>query len=83
MKTILITAAMFSAVALSPASAAMMKCTSDNLAKSTTMMNAMPDGPGKMAMGKHIALANTEMSKGHMRAGCMHYMMAQKAAMMK
>jgi hypothetical protein len=83
MKTILITAAMFSAFALSPASAAMMKCTSDNMAKTTMMMNSMQDGPGKVAMGKHMALANADMSKGNMRGGCKHYMMAQKAGMMK
>ena len=83
MKTILITAAMFSALALSPASAAMMACTSDNLAKSSMMMNSMQDGPAKVSMGKHMALANADMSKGNMRGGCKHYMMAQKAAMMK
>ena len=83
MKTILITAAMFSALALSPASAAMMKCTSDNMIKSTMMMNSMQDGPAKVAMGKEIAMANADMSKGNMRGGCMHYMKAQKAAMMK
>jgi len=83
MKTVLITAAMFSALALSPASAAMMKCTSDNMAKTTTMMNTMQDGPGKVAMGKHMALANADMSKGNMRGACKHYAMAQKAGMMK
>jgi hypothetical protein len=83
MKTILMTAAMFSALALSPASAAMMKCTSDNMMKSTMMMNSMQDGPGKTAMGKEIGMANSDMSKGNMRGGCKHYMMAQKAAMMK
>jgi hypothetical protein len=83
MKTILITAAMFSALALSPASAAMMKCTSDNLAKSSMMMNSMQDGKGKTAMGKEMAMANSDMSKGNMRGGCMHYMKAQKEAMMK
>lgn len=83
MKVVLVTAAMFSALALSPASAAMMKCTSENMAKSTMMMNSMQDGPAKVSMGKHIAMANADMSKGNMRGGCMHYMMAQKAGMMK
>ena len=83
MKTILMTAAMFSALALSPASAAMMACTSDNMMKSTMMMNSMQDGPAKVSMGKHIAMANADMSKGNMRGGCKHYMMAQQAAMMK
>ena len=35
-----------------PASAEMMKCTSENMAKTTTMMQSMQDGAGKMAMGK-------------------------------
>jgi hypothetical protein len=83
MKVVLMTAAMFSALALSPASAAMMKCTSDNLMKTTAMMNSMKDGPEKVAMGKHMAMANADMSKGNMRGGCMHYMLAQKAGMMK
>ena len=83
MKTILMTAAMFSALALSPASAAMMACTSDNMMKSIVMMNSMQDGPQKVAMGKHIAMANADMSKGNMRGGCMHYMKAQKMSMMK
>jgi hypothetical protein len=83
MKTILITAAMFSVLALSPASAAMMACTSDNMLKTTTMMNSMPYGPAKVEMGKHMAMANADMSKGNMRGGCKHYMMAQKSGMMK
>ena len=83
MKTVLISAAMFSALALSPASAAMMACTSDNMLKSTTAMNTMPYGPEKMAMSKHMAMANADMSKGNMRGGCKHYMMAQQAGMMK
>lgn len=83
MKTILITAAMFSVLALSPASAAMMACTSDNMLKTTTMMNSMQYGPAKVEMGKHMALANADMSKGNMRGGCKHYMMAQQAGMMK
>ncbi|WP_366145909.1 hypothetical protein [Bradyrhizobium sp.] len=53
------------------------------MAKTTTAMNAMQDGPAKMEMGKHIALANADLSKGNMRGGCMHYMLAQKAGMMK
>jgi hypothetical protein len=83
MKTILITAAMFSALALTPASAAMMACTGDNMTKSTMMMSTMVDGPAKTSMGKEIGMANMEMSKGNMRGGCMHYMKAQKMSMMK
>jgi hypothetical protein len=80
---ILIAAAMLSAFALSPASAEMMACTGDNMMKSTTMMMSMPDSPGKMAANKEIGMANTDMSTGKMKSACMHYMKAQKAAMMK
>jgi hypothetical protein len=79
----LITAAMFSALALTPASAAMMACTGDNMAKTNMMMTTMPDGPGKMGMGKEMGMANMEMSKGNMKGACMHYMKAQKMSMMK
>lgn len=67
----------------SSASAQMMKCSSENMAKSAAMMQTMQDGPGKMAMGKEMGMANTEMSKGNMRGACMHYMKAQKMGMMK
>ena len=80
---ILVTAAILSAFAFSPASAAMMACTSDNMAKSATMMVSMPDTPGKMAANKEMSMANTDMSMGKMGSACRHYMKAQKAAMMK
>ena len=80
---ILITATMFSALAFTPASAAMMACTGDNMAKTNMMMTSMPESPGKMGMGKEMAMANMEMSKGNMRGGCTHYMKAQKMGMMK
>jgi hypothetical protein len=80
---ILVAAAMLSALAVSPASAAMMKCTSDNMMKSTSMMMTMPDSPGKTAANKEIGMANTDMSQGKMGSACSHYMKAQKAAMMK
>ena len=84
MKTLL-TAAAFVAFALSaaPASAAMMACTSDNMMKSTAMMTGNPDTPAKVAMNKEMAMANTDMSMGKMKTGCMHYMKAQKAMSMK
>lgn len=75
---ILITTAMFSALALTPASAKMMACTGENMAKSNGMMSGMPDGPGKMAMAKEMGMANMDISKGNMRGACMHYMKAQK-----
>jgi hypothetical protein len=74
----LIAAAMVSAFAVSPASAAMMKCTSDNLMKSTMMM-----APGQTPANKEMAMANTDMSNGKMGSACSHYMKAQKAAMTK
>jgi hypothetical protein len=75
---ILIAAAMFSALAFTPASAKMMACTGENMAKSTSAMTAMPEGPGKMAIAKEMGMANTDMSKGNMRGACTHYMKAQK-----
>ena len=76
---ILITAAMFSALAFTPAAAAkMMACTSENMVKSGAAMAGMADGPGKMGMAKEMGMANTDMSKGNMKGACMHYMKAQK-----
>ena len=72
MNKILITAALFSVVAAAPASAAMMTCTADNMAKTSTMMATMADGPAKMGMAKEMGMANADMSKGDMRSGCMH-----------
>jgi len=43
----------------------------------------MPDTPSKRAADKEMGMANMDMSKGNMRGGCMHYMKAQKSAMMK
>ncbi len=74
---ILTTAAMLSALtlslAVSPASAAMMKCTSDSMMKSIAMMPPM-----QSPANKELAMANADMSNGKMRSACMHYMKAQK-----
>jgi hypothetical protein len=75
---ILIAAAIFSALAFSPASAAKMTCTSENMAKSTAMMT-----PGQTAGNKEMAMANADMSNGKMRSACMHYMKAQKMSAAK
>jgi hypothetical protein len=83
MKLLIATAAIAIAAACSPASAAMMKCTTDNMMKSMTMGAAMPDGSGKMGMMKEMAMANTQMSQGNMRGACKSYMNAQKMGMMK
>jgi hypothetical protein len=81
----LIAAAAIATVAAtcSPASAAMMACTSENMMKSMNAGGAMPDSPGKMGMMKEMAMANTQMSKGDMRGACKSYMKAQKMGMMK
>ncbi|HEV7635559.1 MAG TPA: hypothetical protein VGO54_09005 [Bradyrhizobium sp.] len=83
MNRILMTVAMFSALAVAPASAKMMACSGENMAKTTTMMTTMADGPGKMGMSKEIGMANADMSKGNMRGACMHYMKAQQMGAMK
>ena len=74
---------MFSALAFTPASAEMMACTGDNMAKMNMMMTTMADCPAKTGMGKEMGMANMEMSKGNMRGACMHYMKAQKMSMAK
>ena len=78
-----LTAAAFAVFALSPASAAMMACTGDNMMKSTAMMSGPADTPAKSAANKEMAMANTDMSNGKMKSACMHYMKSQKAMMMK
>jgi hypothetical protein len=75
---ILIAAAMLSVFAVAPASAAMMACTADNMAKATMMM-----GPVPTDANKEMAMANTDMSNGKMKSACMHYMKAQKMSMAK
>jgi hypothetical protein len=74
----LIAAAMLSAFAFTPASAAMMACTADNMMKSTTMM-----APGQTEANKEMAMANSDMSNGKMKSACIHYMKAQKVSMAK
>jgi hypothetical protein len=77
MKKLLIAAA-FSGLALSPASAAMMACTADNMSKSVM---GMATGPSDA--NKEMAMANTDMSMGKMKSACMHYLKAQKMSMTK
>ncbi|NUR13122.1 MAG: hypothetical protein HOQ25_05575 [Mesorhizobium sp.] len=82
---ILLTAVAFVAftLSLSPASAAMMACTKDNMMKSAAGMGGTPDTPAKTAANKEMAMANTDMSNGKMKSACMHYMKSQKAMMAK
>jgi hypothetical protein len=75
---ILITAAIFSVLALSPASAKMMACTPANIGASAA---AMPAGP--TPANKEMSMANTDVSNGKMRSACKHYMKAQKMSMAK
>jgi hypothetical protein len=78
MKILFAAATITAVLAISPASAAMMACTSENIAKSVAAGGAMPEGPGKMEMMKEMGAANTAMSKGDMRGACKSYMRAQK-----
>ena len=78
MKGLFATATIAIAFAISPASAAMMACTGENIGKSVAAADAMPGGPGKMAMMKEMGMANTAMSKGDMRGACRSYIRAQK-----
>ena len=84
MKILLTTAAFVAfTLSLSPASAAMMECNSDNILKSTSMMLGTADTPAKVAANKELAMANTDMGNGKMKSACMHYMKSQKAMMAK
>ena len=76
---ILIMAAMLSALALSPASAKMMACTTANIGSSAMAAMPMAQSPAN----KEYAAANTAVSTGKMRAACMHYMKAQQLSMAK
>jgi len=81
MKT-LIAVAVLSAISVAPASAAMMRCSSENMMKSSAAWSPV-DSPAKMAANKELAMANTDMSNAKMGSACKHYMKAQKAAMAK
>lgn len=74
---ILITAGILSLLALAPAQAKMMACTTANMG--TSAMSMMPDG--QTAANKEMAMANTDVSKGNMRGACKHYANAQKQKM--
>lgn len=73
----LLSAVVLAVFVASPASAAKMQpCTGEAIGKAMTAMGTV-DSPGKQAMAKEMAAANTEMSKGNMRGACKHYMKAQ------
>jgi hypothetical protein len=77
-KILFAAATILAVLAISPASAAMMACTSENMAKSVAASGNMPESPIKMAMMKEMGTANTAMSKGDMRGACKSYTRAQK-----
>jgi hypothetical protein len=77
MKGLFATATIATVLAISPASAAMKACTSENIAKHVATVTAMPEGPSKMAMMRDVSAVNTAMSKGDMRGACKSYMRAQ------
>jgi hypothetical protein len=83
MKSVFIAIAIAATLTGSAASAKMMACTSENMAKSVTASGGMPEGPGKAAMMKEMGAANTAMSKGDMRGACKSYMRAQKVGASK
>jgi hypothetical protein len=76
---LLIAAGVLSVLALSPASAKMMACTTANIGTSALAMS--PDG--QTAANKEMAAANADVSNGKMRSACMHYAKAQKLSMAK
>ena len=82
---ILIMAAVFSALAFTPASAKSKAtaCSGENMAKTSAAMQTMPYNQGTMAVNKEMGMVNTEMSKGNMRGACAHYMKAQKMSSAK
>jgi hypothetical protein len=82
MKVILLTAGLFSVLAFTPASAGMMACNADSVAKTTAAMYLMVDGPAKFGAEKEIAATNTEWSMGNMRKACWHYFKAAKMVSM-
>jgi hypothetical protein len=82
---ILLTAALFSALALglSPATAKTAKtkmaaCTAGNVAKAVAAMKASPT-----PANKELAAANAAMGTGKMKDACAHYYKAQKLSMAK
>ncbi len=71
-------------VAVAPASAASMKgCSGGNLTKTESAIEAMADGPGKMAAQKEVAQAQDAMLNGKMGACASHLSKAMHAGMMK
>ena len=74
MKVLFAASAIAAVLAISPASAAMMACTSENMAKSVAAGDAMQEGPVKRAMmkelGDAIPLCRTVTCAPRARAIC-------------
>jgi hypothetical protein len=71
-------------LAVQPASAAKMGgCSSENLTKTESMIEAMADGEGKMAAQKEIAQAQDAMLNGKMGVCAAHLGKAMHVGMMK
>ena len=78
MKILFAASTITAVLAISPASAAMMACTGENIGKSVAAGDVMQESPVKRAMMKELGDANTAMSNGDMRGACKSYMRAQK-----
>ena len=71
-------------LAVAPASAAKMGgCSSENLSKTESMVEAMADGEGKMVAQKEIAQAQAAMLNGKMGVCAAHLSKAMHAGMAK
>jgi hypothetical protein len=71
-------------LAVAPASAAKMGgCSSENLTKTESMVEAMADGEGKMTAQKEVAQAQEAMLSGKMGACAAHLSKAMHAGMGK
>jgi hypothetical protein len=72
------------AYAIVPANAAKTAgCSSENLAKTESMIDVMPDGDGKIMAQKEVAQAQDAMLSGKMGACGMHLSKAMHASMTK
>lgn len=70
--------------AVAPASAAhLVGCSSENLTKAESMVDAMADGEGRGMAQREIAAAQTSMLDGKMGACAMHLTKAMQVASIK
>ena len=70
-------------LAVAPASAAKLGgCSGENMMKTESVIEVMPDGPERVTSQKEIAIAQTAMLDGKMGACAMHLSKAMHAASM-